>query len=155
MFAPRAAPRAAAAPPSPVGRWDEVMALRPNWIIDVLDAEGDTHTGRFVRASVRSLRLVKSGGELELPRREVVRVDLLHAQDTPGTTAREIGTGAAAGAATMAGGAMLIPFLLTGKVFLPPARFLAAGAVLGGVTAAGELRHERRPRTVYVARIGD
>lgn len=153
MFGPPARPAIVQA--SPAGRWDEVMSLRPNWIIDILDAEGTMHTGRFVKASVKSLRFVTSSGEIELVRRDVIRVDLIHAEDGPGTTAKEVGIGAASGAASMAGAMALIPFLATGKLFAPPPRFWATGAVIGGLHAAQRAQSNRRPRTIYVARIDD
>lgn len=156
MYAPPPRPPAAsAAPTPPFGRWDEVMSLRQNWIVEVLDAEGVTHTGRFVRASLHSLKFVTTGGEQEVIRRDVIRVDLIQADDGPGTTAKEVGLGAAAGAASMAGAMALVPFLATGKLMLPPARYWAAGAALGGVQAAQAGREARRPRTIYLARIND
>ena len=152
MYAPPPRPNAPVVQATPFGRWDEVMALRPNWIVEVLDAEGTTHTGRFVRASVRSLKFVTIGGEFELPRPEVIRVDLLQAEDASGT-AKEVAAGAATGAISMAGAIAVVPFLMTGKFYAPPARFWAFGAALGGIKAAQQARAAREPRTVYVARI--
>jgi hypothetical protein len=155
MYTPPPRPTVSAAPTSPFGRWDEVMSLRSNWIVEVLDAEGFTHTGRFVRASLHSLKFVTTGGEHELARPDVIRVDLIQADDGPGTTAKEVGLGAAAGAAGMAGAMALVPFLAAGKLIVPPARFWATGALLGGAKAAQAGREARRPRTIYLARIND
>ena len=150
-------PRSSAigAPPSPFGRWDEVMGLRQNWIIEVLDSEGYSHTGRFLRASLRTLKFVTSGGEYEIARQDVIRVDLIQAENGAGANAKEVGLGAAAGAASIAASTALLPFLFSGKVFLPPPQVLAVGAVAGGITAAERGREARRPRTIYLARIND
>jgi hypothetical protein len=131
------------------------MSLRPNWIVEVLDSDGYTHTGRFVRASLQSLRFVTTGGEHEIARRDVIRVDLIHVEDAAGATAKDVTLGAAAGAVGMAAPTALLSFLFSGKLTLPPAPYLAAGALAGGVTAAERGRQARRPRMIYVARIND
>jgi hypothetical protein len=136
--------------PPALGRWDQVMTLRPNWIVEVLDAEGVMHNGRFIRASVRTLRISTSAGEIELPRADVIRVELLDAQDGA-DTGKNVAVGAATGALALGGGMALIPYLATGKVILPPARFFGLGAAMGAVDAAQRDRHGRRPRTVYIA----
>lgn len=150
-------PRASAlgGPPSPFGRWDEVMGLRQNWIIEVLDSEGYSHTGRFVRASLRTLKYVTTGGEHEIAREDVIRVDLIQAENGAGATVKEVGLGAAAGAVGTSVATALLPFLFSGKLFLPPPQVLAVGAVAGGVGAAERGREARRPRTIYLARIND
>lgn len=154
-YAPPPKPSAVAAPAPPFGRWDEVMSLRPNWIVEVLDSAGYTHTGRFVRASLQTLKFVTTGGEHEIARGDVIRVDLIQAEVTPGTTAKEVGLGAAVGAVGTAAATALLPFLFSGKVMLPPAPYLGLAAVAGGVTAAERGREARRPRTIYLARIND
>ena len=156
MYAPPPRPSAIAAPPtSALGRWDQVMSLRPNWIVDVLDSDGYTHTGRFVRASVHTLTFVTTGGEHEMARAEVIKVDLIQAENESGATAKEVGLGAAAGTVSIAASTALLPFLFCGKLFLPPPQVLAVGAVAGGMTAVGRGREARRPRTIYLARIND
>ena len=137
--------------PSPLGRWDQVMYLKPNFVIGVLAADGTTQVGRFIRADIRSLRFQANAAELNLRREDVIRVDLLALPDAGQSDAEEIAIGAAKGAAAMAGVMAAIPFLVTGKVWVPPARFWGAGAVAGGIDAAQRNRYERRPRTIYIA----
>ena len=137
--------------PPALGRWDQVMSLKPNFVIEVLAADGTTQAGRFIRADVQSLRFQANANEVNLRREDVIRVDLLAVPHAGATDAQEIATGAAKGALTMAGAMAAIPFLISGKVWVPPARFWAAGAVVGGIDAAQRNRYERQPRTIYVA----
>jgi hypothetical protein len=138
-----------------LNRWDQVMSLRPNWVIEVLDSEGRTHNGRFIRASVKVLLFSTSTGETELARQDVVRVDLLDAQATDGDAGKDVALGAATGALAMGGGMTLIPYLLTGKVIVPPARFFVVGGAMGAVGALQRQDLDRRPRTIYVAPMRD
>src|SRR5687767_3368609 len=142
------------APPPPaymqqpsLNRWDQVMSLRPNWIIEVLDTEGRLHTGRFVRASVKVLLFSTNAGEMELTRQEVVRLDLLDAQTSEGDTGKAVAAGAAKGALATGAGVALIPYLLTGNVIVPPARFFVVGAALGAAGALQRQDLDRRART--------
>ena len=152
MFgAPR--PPAYVAEPN-LNRWDQVMSLGTNWVIEILAADGTTHQGRFVRASVKTLHFVTHEGPQELSKGDVIRVDLLDAQGGA-DTGKDVAVGAVTGAAATGGSLMLIPFLLTGKVVAPRARLWAFGAAVGAVGAVQRDRHDRRPRTVYVASIRD
>ena len=138
-----------------LNRWDQVMSLRSNWIIEVLDAEGQSHNGRFIRASVKVLRFSTNAGEVELAKQDVVRVDLLDAQTSGGDAGTKVAVGAASGALVTGAGIALIPYLLTGKVIVPPARFFVAGAAMGAAGALQQQHHDRRPRTIYVAPLRD
>lgn len=155
MYGPMAgsalARRAPRAPyePSPIGRWDSVMSLGPNAVVEVLDAEGRTHVAQFVRASVVALMLVENGEPASMPRAEVVRVTLLPSRKADAV--KEVVTGAAGGAAAAGVGVALIPYLFTGRVWLPPARIWGVGAVAGAADALGKQKAEQHPRTVYVA----
>lgn len=136
--------------PSPIGRWDAVMTLAPNAILEVLDADGTTHTARFVKASVSALAVIEDGAQTSMPRASVVRVVLLPALRHDDAVKEAAGS-AAAGALTAGVGMALIPYLATGQVWIPPARFWGTGAVMGGASAIARQKQAQNPRIVYLA----
>jgi hypothetical protein len=136
--------------PPPIGRWDAVMSLAPDSVIEVLAADGTTHIAQFVKASLASIALVENGAPAALPRAEVVRVTLLPGVRTADGV-QNAAAGAAKGAAAAGVGIALVPYLMTGHVWVPPARFWGTGAVLGAADAITRQRDSRRPRTVYIA----
>ena len=76
-----------APPPSPVGRWDNVMMLEAGTPLKVLRMDGTVVTGRFIVASNTTLRLDAKDLEGGIPTADVMRVDRL---GTPaGIIARE------------------------------------------------------------------
>lgn len=136
--------------PPVIGRWDNVVGIRPGTAVGIVVADGSVRTGTFIKAALRSLQLQVDGGTQELARADVLRVDVL--ADRAGTgTAGEIAAGAAKGALGLGGVLMAIPYLATGDVIVPPARFWGLGAVVGGLDAAEKRRAQTGERTVYIA----
>lgn len=134
---------------SPVGRWDQVLYLRPNWVIEVIDTNTSVLKGRFVRADVSSLTLVTSEGEREINRRDVSRVALIAAPDHD--KPKKITKHAIVGAIVLAAGISLVPAIKGGKIWVPPVSVWALGAAYGGASSAIALAVEGRSRTIYVA----
>lgn len=151
LFAPPARP--AVGPGSPwasvVGRWDNVVGLNSNALVGIVTADGTLRAGRFVRAGSGFVRLLESGVEVELPRADVARLDLLKSAEP--IDGGELVRDAARGAALTGGLMMAVPYLITGRVYVPPARFWAAGAVAGGVASYQLQRFGRAERTVYIS----
>ncbi|HVL68595.1 MAG TPA: hypothetical protein VM364_15135 [Vicinamibacterales bacterium] len=136
-------------PPPVVGRWDNVVGIQPGTLLGVISADGTARTGRFAGAGLRWLRLHSDGAEIELPREDVLRVDVLPQADR--VDEGEVVKGAARGALALGGLMMAVPYLLTGDVYVPPARFWATGAVVGAAGAIQEERFLKGGRTIYVA----
>lgn len=145
-------PAAVSRPAPPVvGRWDNVVALAPATPLTVIIADGSVRTGRFLTAGLRSMRLRVNGSEVDLPRDEILRVDVTP-RAAGAVDGGDVVVGAARGAASVGGLMMAIPYLITGDVHVPPARFWGLGAVLGAADAVQKGRAENRERTVYVSR---
>lgn len=145
-------PRAAMVQPlPPVGRWDLVMSLQPSWLIAVIEANGTTHTGRFLAADGDGLSVVVRGSEISVPRVEVMRVDLVQTLPAGARTGKRIAAGAAAGSLAMVAALQIVPLAFAGKLWMPPAKVWVAGAALGAGDAALRDAAERYPRTIYVA----
>ena len=137
-------------PDPPIGRWDNVVGLPAGVVLGIVTANGDVHTGSFVKAGMQWLRVAGGRGDIELARADVMRVEILgHAAG--GINADAVVGGAAKGAATVAGAMMLVPYLLTGDVWVPPARFWGLGAALGAAGAVQKGRLDAQSRTVYLA----
>lgn len=152
MFAhPRHARGGPAPEMPPIGRWDQVMSLRPGVTIALLLADGTTREGQFVKASVRSVAFVAESGEAQLSREDVIRVDLVRGLPTGRDTAKAVAIGAAQGALLAGASVAAIPYLLSGDFWLPPARIWGFGAVAGGLRAGQADARERMPRTLYIA----
>lgn len=132
------------------GRWDRVIALAPGATLAVMTTDGDVHVGRFVKAGLQWLSVAVDGAPRELARADVMRIDLVSAPVERGG-GDEVMRGAAVGAATMGGAMMVVPFLATGDVWVPPARFWGFGAALGAIGAVQKRKLEARDRTVYLA----
>jgi hypothetical protein len=106
----------------PVGRWDNVMMLPVGAIVQVLLMDGSRPAGTIVSASVDRLRIHTAGGDVDLPSRDVMRVDRPVA---PVRSAVENGArGAAFGA-----GVVGVLGLISGRV--PPPRLFLAGGIIG------------------------
>jgi hypothetical protein len=106
----------------PVGRWDNVMMLPVGALIQVLLIDGSKPAGPIVSAAVDRVRIHTAGGDVELPSRDVVRVDR---QIAPVRSAVQDGArGAAFGA-----GVVGVLGLISGRV--PPPRMFLAGGIIG------------------------
>jgi hypothetical protein len=141
MTPPRQAMVALPAPPSPVGRWDNVMMLEPGTPIRVLRMDGTRADGRFHSASPAVLRVGAGEVAHEIPQPDVVRVDRL--PHFGGDAQAEAARGAAVGM-----GAVGVIGLLVGR--MPPPRVWAAGAITGGYYGAQSQIHAAGPGTIYL-----
>jgi hypothetical protein len=106
----------------PVGRWDNVMMLPVGAIVQVLLVDGSRRAGTIVSATVDRLRIHDAGGDVELPSRDVMRVD--RPAGPMGNAVQNGARGAAFGA-----GVVGVLGLISGRV--PPARLFLAGGIIG------------------------
>ena len=131
-----------------LGRWDSVMRLPIESVIDVLEMNGTAHVGKITRVDGYSVGVMVNGNEREIPRAEILRVDLL---DLPGSevgaAAKRAGLGAALGVGAMA----LVGAVIGGSAWPPPAAMLRAGAAIGGVAGAESSLIARQKRLIYLA----
>ena len=132
------------------GRWDNVIALAPGANLAVMTIDGDVHVGRFVKAGLQWLSLAVDGTARELSRADVMRIELVSGSGSRGG-ADDVMRGAATGAAAVGGAMMLVPYLVSGDVWVPPARFWGFGAALGAIGAVQRKKLEAHDRTVYLA----
>jgi hypothetical protein len=132
----------------PVGRWDNVMRLARQTVIDVLTRDGRANVGAFVDADEQYVRLQIGGTEVPISRLDVVRIDLV---DLPGSTTRAVARRAAGGAILGVAGALLFGAVVGGEAWPPPAALVRAGAA-GGAVVGGEAElSQRRSRLIYLA----
>jgi hypothetical protein len=130
----------------PFGRWDNVMMLPYGAAIEVLSADGRRTSAGFVSATNTSVRVQSAAGEVEIPADSVIRIDRWSGgPEGARSVARDAARGAAVGA-----GAIGVMGLLLGRT--PPARALAAGAIVGGYDNAQAGRALRRSIVIYLAR---
>jgi hypothetical protein len=129
--------------PSPAGRWDNVMMLAAGTQVQVLLMNGSQASGRIVSATSEAMRLTTASGDVDIPARDVMRVDrgLL---DKVHSSVRDGARGAAVGA-----GAVGVLGLIAGR--MPPARVFLAGAVLGGYNQLALAPPDQGAVTIYVA----
>ena len=130
------------------GRWDQVMRLPNAATIDVLTVDGAAYIGRLTGADGRALRLIVNGIEEEVPRADVLRLDLV---DLPGSEVGAMAKRAAVGAALGVGAAALVAGVIGGPAWPPPGALLRGGAAIGGVGAGEAALAARRGRVVYLA----
>jgi hypothetical protein len=142
MPPPRQAVIAMPAPPSPVGRWDNVMMLEPGTPVRVLRMDGFRADGRFHSASPTVLRVEAGGAVADVAYADVARVDRL--AHFGGDAKSEMARGAAVGM-----GAVGVLGLIVGH--MPPPRLWAAGAITGGYYGAQTQMHAAGPGTIYLA----
>ena len=139
---------ATVAEPVPVGRWDNVMRLPPQTVIDVLTRDGRANVGDFVDADEQYVRLLIARTEVPISRLDVVRIDLV---DLPGSTTRAVARRAAGGAILGVAGALLFGAVLGGDAWPPPGALVRAGAA-GGALVGGEAElTQRRSRLIYLS----
>lgn len=132
-------------PPSPVGRWDNVMMLDPGAPIVVLQMDGTRAEGRFHSASPTILRMETGDAPVRIAATDVVRVDRL--PHFGSAVRQEALRGAAVGLGTVG-----VIGLVTGKA--PPARHWAAGGIVGGYVAGQAQVAAAGPGTIYLVSVG-
>jgi hypothetical protein len=145
----RPAPMPAVDPGSAVrGRWDHVMRLPRESVIDVLEMDGTAHLGKMTGVDGYGLGVLVNGIERQIPRADIVRIDLV---DLPGNEAAAAAKRAGAGALIGMGAAVLAGAVIGGGAWPPPAAMVRAGAAIGGVAGAESLLILRQKRLVYLA----
>lgn len=130
------------------GRWDAVMRLPAGTVVDVLSQDGEVYVGALTAVDRSSVRLSVNGVEEEIPRGEVLRVDLV---DLPGSEAAAVAKRAGVGAALGVGAAALVSVVIGGGAWPPPGALLRGGAALGGVAGGHAELSARQGRLVYLA----
>jgi hypothetical protein len=143
MVAPRPLP-----PPVPIGRWDSVMRLPPGSIVDVLSMNGEAFAGPIAGVDGFAVRVVMRGVEEQIPRADVLRVDLL---DLPGSEAGAVAKQAGLGAVVGVGAAALIAGVIGGPAWPPPGALVRGGAAIGGVAGGQAALAARQARLIYLA----
>jgi len=147
-YHPYRSPRSAAPDYVPVGRWDTVMRLPKETVIDVLTRDGRATVGGFVDADEQYVRVRLGDADIPLSRLDVVRIDLV---ELPGSTTRAVARRAAGGAILGAAGAVLLAGVIGGDAWPPPGALVRAG-VAGGALVGGEAElSQRRSRLIYLA----
>lgn len=151
-FAPYAPPRPVGMVADPErsarGRWDAVMRLPAGSIVDVLSMDGEAYVGTIAGADRTAVRVVVNGIEEQIPRHEVMRVDLV---DLPGSEVGAAAKRAGIGAAVGVGAAALISGVIGGSAWPPPGALLRGGAAIGGVAGGQAELIARQGRLVYLA----
>jgi hypothetical protein len=142
------APRSRVTPELPLGRWDNVMRLPSQTIIDVLTRNGRATVGGFVDADEQYVRLQLADAEIPISRLDVVRIDLVA---LPGSTTRAVARRAAGGALLGVGIAALIGGVIGGEAWPPPGVLLRTGAAIGGAGGVESALAERRGRMIYLS----
>jgi hypothetical protein len=137
-----------AAAPQPVNRWDIVMRLPATAIVDVLTMDGIARTGRFVAADVKAIRIHADAVEQEIPKVDVMRIDLV---DLPGSDAGAVLKKGARSALLGIAGMTVVAAVIGGEAWPPPGVLVRAGAA-GGAWSGGQREMLRRqPRIIYLA----
>jgi len=131
-----------------LGRWDSVMRLPRGSVIDVLEMNGTAHVGKITRVDGYSVGVMVNASEREIPRAEIVRVDLV---DLPGSEVGAAAKGAGLGAALGVGAMALVGAVIGGSAWPPPGAMLRAGAAIGGVAGAESSLIARQKRLIYLA----
>ena len=130
------------------GRWDNVMRLPASARIDALTWDGEAHVGAFSSADGSSLRILVGAIERQIPRAEIVRVDLT---GLPGSEAGTVAKRAGGGALLGMGAIALVSVVIGGGAWPPPAAALRAGAAYGAVAGGHAALLDRQRRVVYLA----
>jgi hypothetical protein len=130
------------------GRWDSVMRLPPGAVIDVLTVDGRAHVGAFAGADGYRVNVLANGIEEQVPRAEIVRVDLV---DLPGSEVAAAARRGVTGAALGVGVAALISGAIGGALWPPPGAMLRSGAAIGGAAGVESSLSARQKRVIYLA----
>ena len=151
LHAPARRPIVAPAPlasSSPIGRWDLVMRLPRGSVVDVLSMNGEALVGPVSGVDGFAVRVIAQGVEQQIPRADVLRVDLI---DLPGSEVREAARGAGLGAALGVGAAALISGVIGGSAWPPPGALLRGGAAIGGLAGGEAALAARQGGLIYLA----
>jgi hypothetical protein len=130
-----------------IGRWDQVMRLPHTAIVDILTRDGMARVGAFTAADEESVRVEIQGIAVRVPRRDVVRIDLV---DLPGADAVAVAKGAGGGALMGAALMGLFSAALGGDAWPPSGTALRTGALLGGLVGGESAMQGRRGRPIYI-----
>jgi hypothetical protein len=128
--------------PLPVGRWDNVMMLPVGAIVQVLLIDGSRPAGTIVSAAVDRVRIHTASGDVELPSRDVMRIDRPVGPMRSGV--QDGARGAALGA-----GVVGVLGLIAGRV--PPPRLFLAGGIIGGYQNVEQNRLSGGASIIYLA----
>jgi hypothetical protein len=131
-----------------VGRWDNVMRLPSQTVIDILTRDGRATVGGFVGADEQSIRVRLDGAEIPISRLDVVRIDLV---DLAGSSTRAVARRAAAGAILGAAGAAIIAGVIGGGAWPPPGALVRGGAASGALAGGEAELARRRSRLIYLS----
>jgi hypothetical protein len=151
----RRAPFPAQSPMTPVdagfavrGRWDLVMRLPTQSVIDVLTSDGAAHVGQLIGVSRDTVNVMVKASEQKIARADVLRIDLV---DLPGSEVRAVARRAAGGALLGIAAAALAGAVIGGEAWPPPGALVRGGAAIGGVSGGQAALAERQGRLIYVA----
>ena len=145
----RAAPRAYDVPP--IGRWDQVLSLKPALVISVIQADGSIQTGRFAGATAAVMRVIVQGAEITVPRDDVMRIDVAQTLPAGKGTLRSVTLGAAGVSLATVLSLQILPLAFAGELWNPPARTWITSAAGGAAAGWWSDRRTRGPRTIYIA----
>ena len=151
LHAPARRPIVAPAPlasSSPIGRWDLVMRLPRGSVVDVLSMNGEALVGPVSGVDGFAVRVIAQGVEQQIPRADVLRVDLI---DLPGSEVREAARGAGLGAALGVGAAAIMSGVIGGSAWPPPGSLLRGGAAIGALAGGEAALAARQGGLIYLA----
>jgi hypothetical protein len=135
-------------PPMPIGRWDSVTRLPRGSVVDVLSMNGEAFVGPVAGVDGSAVRLVVRGVEEQIPRAEVLRVDVV---ELPGSEAGAVAKQAGLGAALGVGSAALIAGVIGGPAWPTSGALVRGGAAIGGIAGEEAALAARQGRLIYLA----
>lgn len=134
--------------PLPIGRWDIVMRLPVESIIDIVTSDGVPHVGAVAGSDAQTVVLREAGQESRIARSDVIRIDLV---DIAGSETGAVAVGAAKGALLGAGAAALVGAVIGGAAWPPRGPFLRGSIALGAVAGGAAVLEQRRGRMIYLS----
>jgi hypothetical protein len=140
--------RTAVMAPLPIGRWDNVMRLPLESIIDVVTSDGVPHVGAVAGSDAQTVVLREAGQQSRIARSDIIRIDVV---DVAGSETRAVAVGAAKGAMLGAGAAALVGAVAGGQAWPPRGPFLRGSIALGAVAGGAAVMEQRRGRMIYLS----
>jgi hypothetical protein len=134
--------------PMPIGRWDNIMRLPRRSVVNVLSMNGEAFVGPVTSADGSAVRVLVGDVEEQIPRAEVLRVDLV---DFPGSEAGAVAKQAGLGAALGVGAAAILAGVIGGPAWPPPGALVRGGAAIGGIAGGQAALAARQGRLIYLA----